>query len=77
MKVLLTGATGYIGRRLKERLLEDESLQLRLFVRNERKIRDKYRDRVKIFLRPALMLRFRESYILADWEERILQASIF
>lgn len=49
MKVLLTGATGYIGRRLKERLLEDESLQLRLFVRNERKIRDKYRDRVKIF----------------------------
>ena len=49
MKVLLTGATGYIGRRLKERLLEDSSLQLRLFVRNERKIRDKYRDRVEIF----------------------------
>ena len=49
MKVLLTGATGYIGRRLKERLLEDESLQLRLFVRNERKIRDKHRDRVEIF----------------------------
>ena len=49
MKVLLTGATGYIGRRLKERLLEDETLQLRLFVRNERKIRDKYRDRMEIF----------------------------
>ncbi|MDH4218436.1 MAG: NAD(P)H-binding protein [Candidatus Aminicenantes bacterium] len=49
MKVLLTGATGYIGRRLKERLLEDKSLQLRLFVRNERKIRDKYRDRMEIF----------------------------
>jgi len=49
MKVLLTGATGYIGRRLKERLLEDKSLQLRLFIRNERKIRDKYRDRVEIF----------------------------
>jgi uncharacterized protein YbjT (DUF2867 family) len=49
MKVLLTGATGYIGRRLKERLLEDKSLKLRLFVRNERKIRDKYRDRVEIF----------------------------
>jgi len=47
--VLLTGATGYIGRRLKERLLEDKSLQLRLFVRNERKIRDKYRDRMEIF----------------------------
>jgi len=49
MKVLLTGATGYIGRRLKERLLEDETLQLRLFVRNERKIRNKYRDRMEIF----------------------------
>ncbi len=49
MKVLLTGATGYIGRRLKERLLEDNGLQLRLFVRNEGKIRDKYRDRVEIF----------------------------
>ena len=47
--MLLTGATGYIGRRLKERLLEDKSLQLRLFVRNERKIRDKYRDRMEIF----------------------------
>jgi len=49
MKVLLTGATGYIGRRLKEKLLEDNSLQLRLFVRNEKKIRDKYRERVEIF----------------------------
>jgi uncharacterized protein YbjT (DUF2867 family) len=49
MKVLLTGATGYIGRRLKERLLEDENIQLCLFVRNERKIRDKYRDRLEIF----------------------------
>jgi uncharacterized protein YbjT (DUF2867 family) len=49
MKVLLTGATGYIGRRLKERLLEDKSLQVRLFVRNERKVREKYRDRVEIF----------------------------
>lgn len=49
MKVLLTGATGYIGRRLKVKLLENDSLQLRLFVRNERKIRDKYRDRLEIF----------------------------
>ncbi len=38
MKVLLTGATGYIGRRLKLRLLEDESVDLRLFVRNKKKI---------------------------------------
>ncbi len=49
MKVLLTGATGYIGRRLKERLLEDKNLQLRLFVRNEKKVRNKYRDRLEIF----------------------------
>ncbi|UCC39702.1 MAG: SDR family oxidoreductase [Candidatus Aminicenantes bacterium] len=49
MKVLLTGATGYIGRRLKERLIEDENIQLRLFVRNERKVRDKYRDQLEIY----------------------------
>ena len=49
MKVLLTGATGYIGRGLKKRLLEDETLQVRLFVRNKRKIRDKYKERVEIF----------------------------
>jgi len=49
MKVLLTGATGYIGRGLKKRLLEDETLQLRLFFRNERKIQDKYKERVEIF----------------------------
>ena len=49
MKVLLTGATGYIGSRLKERLLKDETLQLRLFVRNKKKIQDKYRNRVEIF----------------------------
>ena len=29
MKVLLTGSTGYIGRRLKEKLLEDNDIQLR------------------------------------------------
>jgi uncharacterized protein YbjT (DUF2867 family) len=49
MNILLTGATGYIGRRLKERLLEDEKVRLRLFVRNAKKVRDKYRDRVEIF----------------------------
>lgn len=76
MKVLLTGATGYIGRGLKERLLEDENIQLRLFVRNKRKIRDKYRDRLEIFSMLALMPGFRESYILAAWAERIPQASI-
>ena len=49
MKVLLTGATGYIGRGLKKRLLEDGTLQVRLFVRNKRKIRDKYKEQVEIF----------------------------
>jgi len=49
MKVLLTGATGYIGRRLKEKLLEDENVQLRLFVRNKRKIRDKHKDQIEIY----------------------------
>ncbi len=33
MKVLLTGAAGYIGRRLKHRLLKDEDIELRLFVK--------------------------------------------
>ena len=38
MKVLLTGATGYIGRRLTQRLLEDKGAELRLFVRDTRKV---------------------------------------
>jgi uncharacterized protein YbjT (DUF2867 family) len=38
MNVLLTGATGYIGRRLQQRLLADDSVRLRLFVRNARKV---------------------------------------
>jgi uncharacterized protein YbjT (DUF2867 family) len=49
MKILLTGATGYIGRRLKERLLEDPGIDLRIFVRNKNKIRRKFNDRLEIF----------------------------
>jgi uncharacterized protein YbjT (DUF2867 family) len=49
MKVLLTGATGYIGRRLKTKLLKDESIQLRLFVRNAGKVRPEVRDKVEVF----------------------------
>ena len=37
MKVLLTGANGYIGRRLKEKLLS-EDVSLRLFVRNPKSL---------------------------------------
>ena len=48
MNILLTGATGYIGRRLKERLLGDEKVRLRLFVRNAKKVRDEFRSRVDI-----------------------------
>ncbi len=32
MKILLTGANGYIGRRLKDRLLREKTISLRLFV---------------------------------------------
>lgn len=49
MNVLLTGATGYIGRRLLEKLRADESLRLRLFVRNTRKVGARLGERVEIF----------------------------
>lgn len=47
MKVLLTGATGYIGRRLSQRLVE-EDLELRLFVRDPRKVQESVRPKVEI-----------------------------
>lgn len=37
-KILITGATGYIGRRLKRRLLGRTDLAIRLLVRNSRKV---------------------------------------
>ncbi len=48
MKILVTGATGYIGRRLKERLLGKADCRLRLLVRNRNKVRPSVRDRVEI-----------------------------
>lgn len=48
MNILLTGATGYIGRRLNNTLLEDESTNLRLFVRNKKKVDGYISDRVTI-----------------------------
>lgn len=36
MKVLLTGSTGYIGRRLKQKLLSNKNIELRLYVRNKK-----------------------------------------
>lgn len=41
MKVLLTGSTGYIGRRLKEKLLKKEDIELRLFIRNKKTLSSK------------------------------------
>ena len=42
--VLLTGATGYIGRRLEKVLREQPDVQLRLLVRNARKLTAKTRS---------------------------------
>ena len=38
MKVLLTGSTGYIGRRLKQKLMLNKNINLRLLVRNKKSI---------------------------------------
>ena len=38
MKVLITGANGYIGRRLKRWMLQERSVSVRLMVRNIRSI---------------------------------------
>jgi len=47
-RVLITGATGYIGRRLKNKLLLDPELQIRVFVRNAQKVQEKTRQQVEI-----------------------------
>lgn len=48
MKVLLTGSTGYIGRRLKKRLLEDTNIDLRLLVRNKSSLSNEVKDNLEI-----------------------------
>lgn len=48
MKVLLTGSTGYIGRRLKQKLLDDESIDLKLLVRNKKTISPTILDKVEV-----------------------------
>lgn len=47
-RVLITGATGYVGRRLSERLLIRKDLALRLLVRNKNKVRPGEPGRLKI-----------------------------
>lgn len=46
--LLITGATGYIGRRLKHRLLEDDRYRIRLMVRNRNKVQAKVQDKVEV-----------------------------
>lgn len=46
--VLITGATGYIGRRLKHRLLQTTKLNVRIFVRNRKKVQVAMLDKVDI-----------------------------
>jgi uncharacterized protein YbjT (DUF2867 family) len=48
MNILITGATGYIGRRLKHRLLADPDVRLRLFVRNPKKVQVTDHPRIEV-----------------------------
>lgn len=54
--ILLTGATGYIGRRLEQRLREREDVSLRLFVRDARKLTGETRQRAEVFEGDAMCL---------------------
>jgi len=47
--VLITGATGYIGRRLAQHLLADNSYAIRLFVRNKQKVQKAMAELVDIY----------------------------
>ena len=49
MKILLTGSTGYIGRRLAAKLLEDSDAELRLFVRNQNKVQFPPSHKLEVF----------------------------
>ena len=48
MKILLTGSTGYIGRRLKEKLLENKEIELKLYVRNKKTLSSKISKDIEI-----------------------------
>lgn len=49
MKVLLTGSTGYIGRRLKQNLLKNKDVNLRLYVRNKKALSANIENEVEIY----------------------------
>ncbi len=48
MKVLLTGSSGYIGRRLKQKLQENQNIDLRLFVRNKKTLSTNIKDNIEV-----------------------------
>ena len=48
MNVLLTGATGYIGNELMHVLLRDDSVHLRILVRNKKKLPDMILDKCEV-----------------------------
>jgi len=49
MNILLTGATGYIGSQLKEKLLQDENVRVRLFVRDAGKVKSSVGSGVEVY----------------------------
>lgn len=48
MKVLISGANGYIGRRLKDKILQDDNLDLRLMVRHKKSMAHEESGKVEI-----------------------------
>lgn len=56
MKILLTGSTGYIGRRLAAKLIENPDVQLRLFVRNKNKVQFTPSDKLEVFEGNAIQM---------------------
>lgn len=48
MNVLITGANGYIGRRLKQRMLKDTSLRIRLLVRHKKSVTPSVVEKLEI-----------------------------
>lgn len=48
MKVLLTGANGYIGRRLKNLLISQKDIELRIFVRNKKSLSQEVLDNYEV-----------------------------
>jgi len=49
MKILLTGATGYIGSKLTQKLIAQSHHQIRVFVRNATKLPSFFKDAVEVF----------------------------